>query len=98
MINFTNCFVRTFFHDLKNNIRFLGFRYLDSVELFVIEINAIFVGLLTHLAAKFLPVQGSAAFLFRNVESFTKPGSETFEVDVSDRANALTWSNQGVRF
>jgi hypothetical protein len=64
MINLTEAFVIGSLHDFKDDIRFLRFWYFYCIKLFIVEINAIFVGFLAHLTAEFLPIERDATLLF----------------------------------
>ena len=96
MINLTEAFVIGSLHDFKDDIRFLRFGYLDCIKLFIVEINAIFVGFLAHLTAEFLPIEGDATLLFWHIKSFAEPGPQTLQVDVSHWTSTLTRGNQRI--
>ena len=83
-------------HYLQHNVGLLGFWDVNGVKFLVIEVDAVLVVRLAHLADEGLPVYGDTEVVYNCFDLFGQPLLEAEQVDVAHRADAFARSYQGI--
>ena len=89
-------FLCPFLHDLDDQVGLLRFGDVDGVELFVVQVDAVLVEGLAHLATQRLPVDGHAEVVGNSLDLLGEPLLETEQVDVPHRTQTLARSDERV--
>lgn len=83
----------TFLHDLHDNIGLVWTRDLHCVKLFIVHVNSVFVVSFTHLTSQWTPFDSHTILRFNNIQTFTKPHSQTSQMNISNWSRTLASTN-----
>lgn len=71
-----------FLHYLQHQVRLLRLRDIHSVELLVVQVDAVLIEGLAHFAAQWLPVYSHAEIIDDCFDLLRQPGFEAQQVDI----------------
>ena len=83
-------------HYLQHDVGLFGFWDVDCVKLLVVEVDAVLVVRLAHLADERFPVYGDTEVVYDRFDLLGQPLLEAEQVDVAHRTDAFARSYQGI--